>query len=136
LGGIPITQVVSESKIDYDAIARDAKQKGAAIMESKGATNYGIGGVAASICKSILFDERNVRLIQPLPRGARVLLELAGGAGEERRGEDDPDAVEQRGGAVLEGICGKSTPCYSREGEELSARGICLEGCIERLRYC
>lgn len=41
IGGIPITRVVPESKIDYDAIARDTKQKAAVIMESKGATNYG-----------------------------------------------------------------------------------------------
>ena len=29
-------------------------------MDSKGVTNYGIGGVAASICKSILFDEKTI----------------------------------------------------------------------------
>lgn len=47
-------------RIDRGAIAKDTKDKAAAIMESKGATNYGIGGVAASICKSILFDERAI----------------------------------------------------------------------------
>lgn len=30
-------------------------------MENKGATAYGIGGVTASICKSILFDQCNIR---------------------------------------------------------------------------
>lgn len=84
----------------------------------------GIGGVAASICKSILFDERNVRPISHYREELECCLSFAGGAGEERGGEDDPDAVEQRRGAALEGICGKSTPCYSRGGEELSARGF------------
>lgn len=44
-------------------MAEETKKKAAAIMESKGATAYGIGGVTASICKSILSDQRNVRPI-------------------------------------------------------------------------
>lgn len=44
-------------------MAEDTKNKATAIMESKGATAYGIGGVAASICKSILFDQKNIRPI-------------------------------------------------------------------------
>lgn len=53
--------MVSSHDIDKEAIATETKKKAAAIMESKGATNYGIGGVAASLCKSVLFDQRNVR---------------------------------------------------------------------------
>jgi len=41
-------------------MAQDTKQKAQAIIENKGATAFGIGSVCASICKSILFDERNV----------------------------------------------------------------------------
>jgi L-lactate dehydrogenase len=48
-------------KIDQDVIAEDTKNKATSIIENKGVTNYGIGAVAASICKSILFDQRNIR---------------------------------------------------------------------------
>ncbi len=60
IGGVPLDKVASDKKIDREAVAKDAKSKAAAIMDSKGVTNYGIGGVAASICKSILFDERTI----------------------------------------------------------------------------
>ena len=60
IGGVPLDRVALDRKIDREAVAKDTKSKAAAIMDSKGVTNYGIGGVAASICKSILFDERNI----------------------------------------------------------------------------
>lgn len=41
----------------------ETKDKAAKIIEAKGATAYGIGALTASICKSILFDQRNVRPI-------------------------------------------------------------------------
>ncbi|EUC43456.1 hypothetical protein COCMIDRAFT_38590 [Bipolaris oryzae ATCC 44560] len=39
----------------------ETKNKATNIIQNKGATNYGIGGVTASICKSILFDQRSIR---------------------------------------------------------------------------
>ncbi|KAJ9635912.1 hypothetical protein H2201_000093 [Coniosporium apollinis] len=63
IGGVPIEQAVSDLQIDRAAMAEDTKNKATAIMESKGATAFGIGGVAASICKSILFDQKNIRPI-------------------------------------------------------------------------
>ncbi|EON66139.1 hypothetical protein W97_05382 [Coniosporium apollinis CBS 100218] len=63
IGGVPIEQAVSDLQIDRAATAEDTKNKATAIMESKGATAFGIGGVAASICKSILFDQKNIRPI-------------------------------------------------------------------------
>lgn len=44
-------------------MAQETKDKAANIMKHKGSTAYGIGGVAASICKSILADEHTVRSI-------------------------------------------------------------------------
>jgi len=61
IAGVPLSQLFSEQEIDREAIAKETKDKAMEIVESKGATNYGIGGVAASICKSVLFDQRNVR---------------------------------------------------------------------------
>ncbi|KAJ4503863.1 hypothetical protein HRR78_008008 [Exophiala dermatitidis] len=49
--------------LDRKAIARETKDKAAKIIEAKGATAYGIAALSASICKSILFDQRNVRPI-------------------------------------------------------------------------
>ncbi|KAG9193959.1 L-lactate dehydrogenase [Alternaria panax] len=66
IGGVPLTSFLSSSSgqgtsIDKSAIATETKNKATNIIENKGATNYGIGGVAASICKSIFFDEKIVR---------------------------------------------------------------------------
>ena len=49
--------------IDRKEVAAETKDKAAKIIEAKGATAYGIGAVTASICKSILFDQRIIRPI-------------------------------------------------------------------------
>ena len=62
IGGVPLDQALtSNQSIDKKAITEETKNKATNIIKNKGATNYGIGGVAASICKSILFDQRNIR---------------------------------------------------------------------------
>jgi len=61
IAGVPLSKVIPEGQIDRVKIAQDTKDKAAHIIEVKGATNYGIGAVTASICKSILFNHRNVR---------------------------------------------------------------------------
>lgn len=76
IGGVPLDKVVQKGEIDRDAIAKDTKQKAAAIMESKGATAFGIGGVAASICKSVLFDERNIRPISHYQEELKCCLSM------------------------------------------------------------
>lgn len=61
IGGVPLEQVVSPQDLDRDAIAKETKDKAAAIADAKGATAYGVGGVTMSICRSLLFDERVIR---------------------------------------------------------------------------
>jgi L-lactate dehydrogenase len=61
IAGVPLSKVVPEEKINREQIAKETTNKAANIIKVKGATNYGIGAVTASICKSILFDHRNVR---------------------------------------------------------------------------
>jgi L-lactate dehydrogenase len=61
IGGVPLSDALGDVKIDQAAIAEDTKNKATNIIENKGVTNYGIGAVAASICKSVLFDQRNIR---------------------------------------------------------------------------
>jgi len=64
IGGVPLDQALASSTtIDHKAIANETKNKAANIIENKGVTNYGIGAIAASICKSVLFDQRNIRPI-------------------------------------------------------------------------
>lgn len=60
IGGISLEEFNELQNLDQKAVAEDTKNKATAIMKSKGSTAYGIGGVASSICKSILFDERNI----------------------------------------------------------------------------
>ena len=60
--------------LDRKAIATETKDKAAKIIEAKGATAYGIGALSASICKSILFDQRNVRPISHWQEKLRCCL--------------------------------------------------------------
>jgi L-lactate dehydrogenase len=75
IGGVPLDSV-SSSKIDKNAIAEETKNKATTIIENKGVTNYGIGAVAASICKSILFDQRNIRPVCHWQEDLGVCLSL------------------------------------------------------------
>ncbi|KAK5092147.1 hypothetical protein LTR70_005752 [Exophiala xenobiotica] len=83
IGGVPLDQVFTEKEIDKKAIADETKQKAAAISESKGATSYGIGGVAASICKSILFDQRNIRPVSHWQEDLGLCLSMPAVIGRE-----------------------------------------------------
>ena len=60
--------------IDREKVARDTKNMAAKIINAKGATSFGIGGVTASICKSILFDQRNIRPISHYQEDLKVCL--------------------------------------------------------------
>jgi L-lactate dehydrogenase len=77
VGGVPLEDALPESvELDKNAIAEETKNKATSIIENKGATNYGIGGVAASICKSILADERNIRPVSHYQDDVDVCLSL------------------------------------------------------------
>lgn len=58
IGGVPLDQ--ASPGLDKDTIAKDTKDKAASISDAKGSTAYGVGSVAAALCKTILFDERSV----------------------------------------------------------------------------
>lgn len=55
-------------------MANDTKQKASALINSKGSTEFGIGSVTSSICKSILFDQRNVRPVSIFNEDLNVCL--------------------------------------------------------------
>jgi L-lactate dehydrogenase len=84
IGGVPLEKaLLPDTKLDKDSIAEDTKNKATSIIENKGATNYGIGGVAASICKSILFDQRNIRPVSHWQEDLGVCLSLPAVVGRE-----------------------------------------------------
>jgi len=83
IGGIPLSQFLSDTSIDKEAIAEETKNKAAAIIENKGVTNYGIGAVAASICRSVLSDERIVRSVSHWQEGLGVCLSMPAVIGRE-----------------------------------------------------
>lgn len=77
IGGVPLERALPPKvKLDLESIAEDTKNKATSIIENKGATNYGIGGVAASICKSILFDQRNIRPVSHYQEELGVCLSI------------------------------------------------------------
>ena len=83
VGGVPLRQVVSIEHLDKQGIADETKQKAAAIINAKGSTSYGIGGIAASICKSILFDHRNIRPVSHWQEELGVCLSMPAVIGRE-----------------------------------------------------
>lgn len=77
IGGVPLSKALPESaNLDMAAIAEETKNKATNIIENKGVTNYGIGAVAASICKSVLFDQRNIRPVSHWQEKLGVCLSL------------------------------------------------------------
>lgn len=85
IGGVPLDQFLASSKVELDkqAIAEDTKNKATSIIENKGVTNYGIGAVAASICKSVLGDERCVRAVSHWQGELGVCLSMPAVLGRE-----------------------------------------------------
>ncbi|KAF4565378.1 hypothetical protein EYR40_002629 [Pleurotus pulmonarius] len=64
IGAVPLEQcLLPNTVLDRKAIAQETREKAGKIIQAKGATAYGIGALTGSICKSILFDQRNVRPI-------------------------------------------------------------------------
>ncbi|KAI9095194.1 lactate dehydrogenase/glycoside hydrolase [Phlyctochytrium arcticum] len=57
----PLLSFPQIKALDLQKVADDVKNKAYKIIEAKGATYFGIGGVAASICESIIFDHRHIR---------------------------------------------------------------------------
>ena len=77
IGGVPLERALPPKvNLDLESIAEDTKNKATSIIENKGATNYGIGGVAASICKSVLFDQRNIRPVSHYQEELGVCLSI------------------------------------------------------------
>jgi len=74
IAGIPLHQYPATKSLDRSAIATETRQKASALIESKGSTEFGIGSVTTSICKSILFDQRNVRPVSVYDEESRVYL--------------------------------------------------------------
>ena len=63
IGATPLRLAIPDAMTDEfkSDIASHTRGAAAAIIAAKGCTAYGIGNVAASICKYILFDSRTVR---------------------------------------------------------------------------
>ncbi|PVH97169.1 l-lactate dehydrogenase-like protein [Periconia macrospinosa] len=64
IGTAPLHHALPKDSLTADAkrdIASHTRGAAGAIIKAKGCTNYGIGSVAASLCKYILFDSHTVR---------------------------------------------------------------------------
>jgi L-lactate dehydrogenase len=74
IAGIPLHQYPATKSLDRESIATETRQKASALIENKGSTEFGIGSVTTSICKSILFDQRNVRPVSVYDEQLKVYL--------------------------------------------------------------
>ena len=73
---MPLDHIANGEKIDKAAVAQDVKAKSGQIVEAKGDTAFGIDGVTASLCKSILFDQRNIRPVSHWQEDLGVCLSM------------------------------------------------------------
>lgn len=76
IAGVPLSTALPDSKINRQKIADGTKDKAASIINTKGATNYGIGAVTSSICKSILHDHRNIRPVSHFVEDLNVCISV------------------------------------------------------------
>lgn len=74
VAGIPLHQYPATKSLDREAIATETRQKASALIKNKGSTEFGISSVTTSICKSILFDQRNVRPVSVYDEELKVYL--------------------------------------------------------------
>ncbi|KAI5362025.1 Putative lactate/malate dehydrogenase, lactate dehydrogenase/glycoside hydrolase, family 4 [Septoria linicola] len=74
VGGVALDRI--EKDIDRQQVADQTRDKAGAIIDAKGTTNYGIGAVASSICKAILFDQRVIRPVSHWQEDLGVCLSM------------------------------------------------------------
>jgi L-lactate dehydrogenase len=78
IGGVPLAKALSTRSINIDqhAIATETRDKASKVIKAKGATAYGIGSITANLCRSIIFDERKVRVVSHWNEGLGCCLSL------------------------------------------------------------
>jgi L-lactate dehydrogenase len=76
VAGVPLDTALPNGRINRQRIAEKTKDKAASIINTKGATNYGIGAVTSSICKSILHDHRNIRPVSHFVEDLNVCISV------------------------------------------------------------
>lgn len=84
VGGLPLSTFSSSATStstfptsdQQDEIETAVRTKAASLIEAKGSTNFGIGAVTASLCKSILADERVVRAVSCWQEDMSVCLSM------------------------------------------------------------
>ena len=95
IGGVPLDQIVGNERIDTASIAEETRTKAAEIINAKGTTAFGIGGVAASLCKSMLFDQRNIRPISHWQEDLGVCLSMPAVIGREGVVRSIPISIDE-----------------------------------------
>ncbi|KAI8943328.1 hypothetical protein NX059_001345 [Plenodomus lindquistii] len=98
--GLPLhTSLPPNTTIDESLIASSVKNKATDIIDSKGSTNFGIGAVAASICKSVLSDQREVRAVSFFQEELGVCLSMPAVVGRKGvvRGVEVKLSAEEKG---------------------------------------
>ncbi|KAG9252374.1 uncharacterized protein F5Z01DRAFT_224736 [Emericellopsis atlantica] len=63
VGGVPLDKALPAGTIDKDKIATESAERSHKILLAKGSMPFGVGSVIASVCTSVLNDERKVRPI-------------------------------------------------------------------------
>ena len=74
IGGKPFARFLSDnqdrfSSVSLDDLERKTRDRGNAIKDAKGGTNYGIASTVAGIVQTILWDERRIVPVSTLLDG-------------------------------------------------------------------
>ena len=104
VGAVPLDDELRRRSITIDrkAVAEETRDKAAKIIQAKGATAYGIGRVAAVLCKSIMFDERKVRPVSQWNEEFKCCLSLPVVLGRKGVVRDLSISLSQEEKALLE----------------------------------
>jgi len=76
IAGIPIAQLPGMEQKDFERIAQQVKDKAYDIIACKGSTHFGIAATVATICESIIFNQKMVIPLSTYIEGYDVVFSM------------------------------------------------------------
>lgn len=116
IGGVPVQEVLAQRGIDFASLRgkleQEVREANIAIIEGIGASQYGIGMVAARVTECVLRDARAVLPVSAFRPGYGVALSLPSVVGGQGAGEviwpamsaEEKEALERSAGAIKKAL--------------------------------
>ena len=82
IAGVPIAQCNGIQKKDLELMAQEVKNKAYEIIACKGATYYGIATCIATMCESIIFDQKTIMPLSVYSQEYKICFSMPAVLGE------------------------------------------------------